>query len=481
MFAARNATRIAVIAAAACCARTSHASPDTDPTTGRAVFTGATLPAATSIILDPAALVLGRADWEFYAATTGTLDHISIDRKLLDLGTGALSAGPHVGAWTDSPGADLALTWHPSDGIALGVLFNTPPSQQFLTDQNALRYYTLGGYEREYQAAAAISFRVSSDLLIGVSIETDMTVLHLRYARDAALANGTGPGGVTSDCNGSPCGVENPAATERYDIHVYQHNPLGDGYVVNLGVMYQLKHDVWLAAAYHAPPGGETSVSNTLDGTADIIQAPRDGGAVLHSNASVYITEPVTVDAELRWRLPSALDLHIGGRWEDLSRNLGYDVRLYGSAIATNNLPIWTEQPRGFQDVLAMWGGVEEVDRGQRWLFGGRVGFETAALPDDRTTPVTISPTSGTLDLGAQLRFGSWSMQVSAGAQFFLPVSVTKSEFDPRDAVACVDGGYDYASAGCAALRAGYALPTAAGDYGRIEMSARLGFRYESL
>src|SRR6476646_1013466 len=69
------------------------ASPRSDPTVGRAVFSGATLPAATSIDLDPAALGLGTND-EFYVAATTIIDRYQITRRYLDLDTGALSAGP---------------------------------------------------------------------------------------------------------------------------------------------------------------------------------------------------------------------------------------------------------------------------------------------------------------------------------------------------------------------------------------------------
>ncbi len=466
-------------AIAACFGRTASASPDSDPTAGRAVFTGATLPAATSIIQDPAALVLGTAAAAVYVGATGTLDQLGIDRKNLDITTGALSPGAQVHAITTSPGMDVAVLWHPSDALAFGFTARTPPAEQFLGGQDALRYHTLGGYQREYEGALGFSVRATGDLLFGVSIESDMTYLQLRFARDTALENGDGPGGVTSACGQSACGVENPDASERYDIRVHQKSPFSDGYVVNLGVMYQLARDMWLAVAYHTPPGGATSVDNTLDGDSTIIRAPRDGGGVLNGGATVYISEPVSVDAELRARLPGQLDLHIGGRWVDLSRDLGYDVRPYGSTFATANIPEWIEQERGFQDVLAMWGGVEQVDRGETWRFGGRVGFETAALPDDRTSPVTISPTSATIDLGAQLRLGNVILQASYGLQYFIPVSVTKSAFDPRDRIECVDGGYDYATSGCEAVRLGYAIPMADGDYSRIEHALRLGLRYE--
>src|SRR5262245_53678689 len=96
------------------CALHAHAlgSPRSDPTVGRAVFTGATLPNATSIDLDPAALGLGISD-ELYVATMATLDTYSIDRKHLDLDTGALSSGEHVDSTLLSPGVMAAFIWHP--------------------------------------------------------------------------------------------------------------------------------------------------------------------------------------------------------------------------------------------------------------------------------------------------------------------------------------------------------------------------------
>ena len=477
MVAAGRALRVAVIAA--CCgpALPAAGSPGTDPTAGRAVFTGATLPVASSIVLDPAALVLGSSELSFYVGLTGTLDQISIDRKLIDLDTGALSAGPRVRTTVISPGLDGAVLWRPTEKLAFGAQVRTPPEQKFIEGEPDLRYFTLGGYQRELQGSLALSVRATNELLFGASITVDWTFMRLRFARDTALA--AGHGGVDSDCGGGPCGVENPRASERYDIYARQQNPLGDGYVVNLGVMYELARDVWLAASYHTPPGGASSTTNTLAGDSTVVQAPRDGGQVLHGGGTISLSEPVTVDAELRARLPRQLDLHVGGRWEDLSRNLGYDVRPYGSAFPRNNIPEWIEQQRDFKDVLALWAGVEQVDHGETWHFGGRVGVESAAVPDHSTTPNTIAPTSATFDLGAQVRLRSVVVQLSYGLQYFPRVNVTNSKFDPRDRVACVDGGYDYSTPACAAVREGFALPTAAGDYARLEHALRLGLRYD--
>ena len=53
----------------------------------------------------------------------------------------------------------------------------------------------------------------------------------------------------------------------------------------------------------------------------------------------VEVQFPASVDAELRARLPLDLDLHIAGRWEDLSRFTAYDVRAYGSTLPRLGVP----------------------------------------------------------------------------------------------------------------------------------------------
>jgi hypothetical protein len=468
------------------------ASPVDDPTIGRAVFTGATVPAVTSIVLDPAALsgpgaLGGPLSDAVYVGLTSSLDQLSIARSSVDLSTGAVTPADAVSGAVVSPGADIGVLYHPTPVLALGAQLRLPPGQQFLQDHGSLRYYTLGGYQRDVQASVALSIHLASPLWVGTSITVDDTLLRLRFARDTALEAGHGPGGVTSDCGGAPCGAENPAASETYDIKVHQQGSLfglggaiSDGYIVNLGAMWRFSRDTWLAVAYHTPPGGATTIQNELDGTVTVTRSPRDGGQVLHGSAAVFISQPASVDTELRWRLPLDLDAHVGGRWTNLSRESGWNVQLFGSTFPTANVPPWIERPRGFKDVFALWGGVEQVDTGERWRLGARLGFETAGIDEAETTPLTIAPISATLDVGAQLRIApQLVVQLGYGLQYFPTVDVGDSQFDPRDRVSCVDGGYDYATPACASTRAGYAIPTADGQYTRLEHAVRLGLRYD--
>src|SRR5262249_49983244 len=141
---------------------------------------------------------------------------------------------------------------------------------------------------------------------------------------------------------------------------------------------------------------------------------------------------------------------------------------------------------RGFHDPVAVWTGVEQVDIGQLVRGGGRIGFETSSLADNRTTAWTISPTSLTLDGGVQVvlrDFGPGTtrvlLQLTYGLQYFPSVHVGASEFDPNSRLACYDSGYDYSTNACAETRNGYGLPTANGDYSRIEHAFRLAIRFE--
>ncbi len=455
------------------------ASPRSDPTTGRAVFTGASEPSPTSITLNPAAIGLDTELTKFYFALTSTLQQLGIDRKTIDLDTGALADGGSVRDARVGPGGDLAVLWHPNDRLTLGASARLPPPEMQPEGRSELRYHSLGNGQRSYQANIGVSLRLTSRLFVGASVAHENSYLHLRYARDTALEAGHGARGVGSDCNGAPCGVENPAATELYDVDVSTPLLATTNLRVNVGAVVRVGPDVWIALAYHTPPGFD--IQSSLEGSMTVTRAPRDGGAVLRGGSTVLVQYPASLDAELRARLPEELELHVGGRWEDLSRMTGYDVRGYGSTFVPNGVPEQMIRARGMHDSFAVWAGVEQLDVDVRkpFRFGARLGYETAAVNDNRLSPLTVAPAAVTLDLGVQARFRSWVVQLSYGIAYSPTIQVRDSAFDPRHQLDCIDADYDYTSTGCRATRNGYAIPTAAGDYQRIDHAVRLGFRYE--
>ncbi len=475
-------SRVASLALVCGLAAYAGASPRSDPTLGRAVFTGATEASATSIDLDPAALALVTSS-QFYAAATAVVDHYGIARDSVDLATGAASTpGPTLHDNELGPGGNFAVLIHSEHLPTVGLALRAVPAEVFPQGLTPLQYQTLGGSHRTFAATFGGGGKITNSILFGLGISYQTTYLHLHYARDTALEAGNGPGGINSDCGGSPCGVENPLATERYDVRVRSDLFAIANLVINAGLMVEVAKDTWIALAYHTPPG--LSIDTTLVGDVTVVRAPRDAPApnnTLHGGATVNLSEPASADVELRARLPQQLDLHVGGRWEDLSRFQAYDVRTYGSTFPGANIPEWTLRPRGMHDPFALWAGVEQVDMGEKLRFGGRLGVETSSVDDQQTSAITIAPTSFTADVGVQLRIPRSTVvfQLSYGVQYFPTVTVTDSAFDPRARIACIDSGYDYSTPQCAATRNGYGIPTADGVYSRVEQAIRLGVRYE--
>jgi hypothetical protein len=453
------------------------ASPRADPTTGRAVFTGATMPTATSIDLNPAAIGTGLID-EVYAAAIAVLDRYSIALDQLDIASETRSPGSRIAATELGAGGTIAIVKHLSDRLTAGIKFETTPRERLIHDREALAYHTLGGSDRAYTLGVAGSLRATNELYFGVGLSTATTILHLRYARDVALERGRGAAGIDSDCGGATCGVGNPLAAERYELNVRSPYLSTSNFIVNLGIAFALAKDVWIGISYHAPPGLE--VQSTLTGSMAVRQAPRDGELVLRGAATVFVSQPASADAELRASLRNTLDLHVGVRWIDLSRFRQYDVRAYASTFRNAGVPEWMPRARGLHDPLAVWAGLEQRNLGSWWYrLGGRVGMETSSVDDSRTSPLTIAPRSYTADLGVQFRLGSFVVQTSYGLQYFPTVSVSTSSFDPRSRLECIESGFDYSTAACESVRNGYAIATAPGTYDRMQHAIRIGLIYE--
>ena len=473
----------AIWIALVCAVATAHASPRTDPTNGRAVFTGAATPGAPALELNPAALGLVATDvWVFYAAAIAVVDRYAIARAHEDPDSGALTPGPTRKDIEIGPGAVLGVVRNIKDRASLGFQLHAAPAEVFPAGVDDWKYHTVGGGQRRYGATFGASVKLTDELYFGISLALESTYLRIRYARDTALDAGIDPArGVHSDCGGAPCGLENPLATEYYDIDVNTSLlSASDALRPNIGIVYELTKGTFLGVSYHMPPG--LAVQNVLTGMMSVRQAPRDGGQLLNGRATVYLAQPSSLDAELRTRVRPDLDLHVGLRWEDLSRLAAYDVRVYGPQLTTAGIPEWTERPRGYKDPLAMWAGVEQVDANASdvFRFGARVGFETSSVVPSRTSPLTISPTSVTADIGVQLRLApELAIQATYGFQYFPSVHVTNSAFDPRDRLLCQESGYDYSTGECAAVRNGYAIASGAGDYDRMQHALRLALRYE--
>jgi hypothetical protein len=286
-----------------------------------------------------------------------------------------------------------AAAWSPRSydrsGSRYAVSFEvrTPPPELLPQDHTELRYFTLGKRQRDLLASIASTIRITNRLYFGATLTHHNTFLRLRYARDAAAAEG-------EDL------IQRPESDETYNVGVASPYVSTSNLKATIGLLVRIYKSIWLGVGYHTPPG--FNIQTELSGDVAITRAPRDGGGRLIGDAVVDVSYPASVDAEVSAQLPQELELHIGGRWEDLSRMQAYDVRTIGSTFVTNKIPEWQLRTRGMHDSFALWGGVEQHDTGQQFRAGGRIGFETSATKPSRTTPLTLAPTSLTLDLGGR-------------------------------------------------------------------------------
>lgn len=437
------------------------ASPLGDPAIERAVFASATEPNALALAVNPATLALG-SGFHLHVDGSSTYDRLAIHRRVVDPDTGALSDGASVGSTSLSPGGSIGLD--DSGGqFSAGLRVALPSSEKFANGGDATAYQARGGEHREIDWLVLGGAYRWRDLAFGVTIEFVEELLAMRFARDTALESG--------DLTGE--GLENPDAREEYAIDVDDGIAVSrDTTAATFGAVAQVAPGWWVGASWRSPQGLFSTVE--VHGTVDVTRAPRDGGGHEHGEATVRFALPQRFLLGVRGRLAGGLDLVVDGRWETLSSFTDYDVRMYG--LALGDAPEVYPRPRGLRDELALTAGVEQIDLGQRWRFGGKLGFERGATQPSRVSAMNIYPRALTADVGVQVRLApAWSLQLGYGLEWAPTVDTGEGAYRPLDRLACIASGYDLDTAACQTTRAGYGLPTASGQYGRFTQVARIG------
>jgi hypothetical protein len=459
-----------------------HASPGDDPTEGLGVFTGATLPHPSSVEQNPATLPLGQPGSHVYVSGGGTLAALSVDRRQIDVSTGALGDGPSADAVTTSPLGSVAY-WTASRKQAFGLTLDVGPGDVWATTDDdpaadaAMRWASTGGRYRPTKLAASYARGLTPSIFFGFALSYTRTRIHYGFDRDTALA--AGRDGLAADCGGAACGLENPLAAEHIEFDAVPGSALAlSNFSVTAGAVIEVAPRFWLAASYRRAPSVDASLE--LVGAARIVQAERDGGATLDGLASVFIRLPSSIELGLRGPITQRLELITGASWRDLSQLDAFDLRLYGRAFEDAGAPEWIRRPRGYRDPVRMWAGVEQIDFGQRLLGGVRLSLATPSVDAAHMTASTIEGWSIGASVGGQLRLApGLSMQLTYVGRWFPTTTVAASAYNPIDQLNCADSGYDFSTAACQAVREGYAQPTAAGSYGKHDHSARLGLRYD--
>lgn len=483
--------RLVALALATLLGGAAEASPLEDPALTRGVFAGPTLPHATSVWLNPAAIGLAAGGWHLFFGATTRLDHDRIDRSQIDLDTGALTPGAKVRSLTATPGGFLAAWWK-SDNAALGLASFLPQAERFITDQEALRYHTLGGFHYQWTVLAlSVGFHWNKFWFgLGVGLG-NMHTLRLEFARDTALEAGTA--GIQSDCGGSPCGVENEAAAQRYRVDVSSGGSLrpwrlgfwgalfsSENLSLNAGIVWQ-PNDDWVVALSYQGSVGLFGSSRRLDGTVRVETSPIEGGLIRNGQAEVGYNLPETFHLAARMSLPGRRQWQLvtGLRMQTFFTHENLDLRMFGSELVGHDIPEQYPLYRGFRTVLRLEAGIERTPAA-RVRLGARLFLERGAVPNSSVQPMAIAGNDVGLSGGVEWRVAA-PLVLGIGYAFtwFPAVDVTNSAFDPRDRIACVDSGYDLEQ--CQAVRDGRARPTAAGRYLRLQHAFMVSARWDFL
>jgi hypothetical protein len=249
----------------------------------------------------------------------------------------------------------------------------------------------------------------------------------------------------------------------------------GTTFAATFGAVMQVAPDWYVGFAYYAPPGLYSQIK--AFGTARVTRASRDGGEEVEGGVRVAFTLPQRFRLGMRGRVVPWLDVVAEARWEETSTMNQYDVRLYGPGV--EGLPEVIERPRGFRDQLAFEAGVEQVDIGQRFVLGGRIGLERGAVGDSRLSAFNPYPFAGIADAGAQIRIApQFVLQLGYGISWSRTGDTGGGAYDPLAVIDCVDSGHDIDDPACSKVRDGYGLPTASGTYGRVAQVFRASLRW---
>jgi long-subunit fatty acid transport protein len=439
--------------------------PLIDSHLGGVVFTGPTAPAVSAIYWNPAAASLMKG-FHLYLGAGLRGDYTTLQRDTIDSSDGEPNpngdtsfGGVNGGAL--SPSGFAGFVWDLGvDRVTLGVALSTPYSDFIANGEDKnVGYHALGGSFFGTELTVSTSFRVNSQLAIGGGLTFLISHVDLSFLRDMALES----------CASRPCGVENPARAQRFDIATpVDFNPFSTSLKFNVGILLHL-HD-WIFGASFTSPVTEAKDANAT------VTTP---GIALPAQAGTRITFrlPILFDVGARKRIFGSTDLVINGRFIGLSAHQAWDLRFFGNDLAQNQIPEWIQRFRGLSDVYRLELGLEGQPTDPVRL-GARISFETSAVPSNSVAWDQVDGPKLELAGGAQLHLvGGWSLALGLVLTGMLPISASGGDFVPSAWISCNASGMDLDT--CAFARDGQAIPTNAGSYMRLSGAVTVGFAYD--
>jgi long-subunit fatty acid transport protein len=473
------------------------AAPLDEPFVGGMGWSGPTDGDPAAIYWNPAALGLARG-FQILVAGSGRRTSTTVQRQ----GTGVPNGQPKVSntdltqpiQWPPGPGTFIGLSSDiGGDRFALGFAAYMPFLQQTSypiapdgAGDEPTRYHALKIDLRNLALVPALAIRFGSDFRLGVAPGFLFSTGHLLFAEDTALDRGAD--GLASDCFGSPCGVENPAAAARYDISS-GHGITDAKFSFTLaGGIYWRRRNFAFGLSYQSRPLGSDVTGVEVAGRDTTITVPpRDGGGGQPLTCGAgQSTHCVFGDVSYRlpdifiggvaWRIGQGLELTGMARWLRMHTHDRIDIRLTGPTLDAAGLPQRVVLYRDFQDVLDL-----RVRLSYWWhervRIGGMLRLETSAVDNAAVNPAAIDALKVQPLVLAQVRLGNrfW-LGAGYGLTIMPSVTVNHSAFDPQLAIDCVRAGGNLDDESCRARQAGRARPSANGTYTALTHDLGLTF-----
>lgn len=441
------------------------AAPMLDPHVGGVVLVGPTAAHPTATFYNPAALVKLRGHHLFFQSG-GRLDHTSVERSSFDPATGEAPGSqdvPAVSTFGWSPAGYLALLSDlNSERYRVGASLYAPFTERLGEGGDALAAHERGGGIGAQYMTFSAAIKGNNMISFGAGLSFVWTQFALKWRRDLGL----------EACASPPCTVEDPANAQDIDVDSgFEVTPTALSF--NAGVLFTPWPDVQLGVTYVSFPTtlGQRALSH--GGTVEA----RDAAGEIFGRSQTTFRLPQMVLGGLRLRLRDDTDLVAGFRWIDLSTHDRIEVRLWGPEVSAAGMPEWITRYRGLVDVVSFDVGVEHV-LSDKIRLGSALRFETSGVDADRVAAHQVDGNKLELAAGAELALSpSWALTLGYAFTYMLPVDTGDSAYTPSALQACADASYDLDV--CTPVREGRAVPTAAGDYGRMTHQVTIGVDYQ--
>jgi long-chain fatty acid transport protein len=302
------------------------------------------------------------------------------------------------------------------------------------------RYHLQSGQMFSLFTTPTVSVRVSDNFFIGAGVSWVHTrsTSGLSYDLAAALSNA----GVSPEAAGT--GLEDPLLEAYVDTGVLQ----GNSFAWDLGVLWQPTPQLDLGLSYRS----EVKVS--LSGSADVMfplfppevgdllsLGPVQPGSEQQVDVSQSFHWPMSIQAGATYRfLPRWTGIGTA-QWTNWSRLNEYRITIDTPPLSGSALDL--SRAKGLRDSIFL-SGAALYDLTKDISVGGRLAFDSAAVPKNFMNPQNQDYWTLEVGVGAKYRFARrFLVGFDYLHQFFIPRSVDGSVFDPRDPTR---SGFNYTS-----------------------------------